>query len=74
MIENPITKNSLEYLDKLGFQILGTQTKSYFVKMLGMEQMAEPIDIFHVTCRELLKSSYWIERKVVLSGGEQLKK
>ena len=74
MIENPITKNSLEYLDKLGFQILGTQTKELLCKDVGNGAMAEPIDIFHVTCRELLKSSYWIERKVVLSGGGTIEK
>lgn len=74
MIENPITKNSLEYLDKLGFQILGTQTKELVCKDVGNGAMAEPIDIFHVTCRELLKSSYWIERKVVLSGGGTIEK
>ena len=74
MIENPITKKSLEYLDKLGFQILGTQTKELVCKDVGNGAMAEPINIFQATCRELLKSSYWIERKVVLSGGGTIEK
>jgi phosphopantothenoylcysteine decarboxylase/phosphopantothenate--cysteine ligase len=36
--------------------------------------MAEPIDIFEATCKELLKEEYWINRKVVISGGGTLEK
>ena len=74
MIENPITKKSLENLKNLGFEILGTQTKELVCKDVGNGAMAEPIDIFHKTCKELLKSLYWIERKVVLSGGGTIEK
>ena len=36
--------------------------------------MLEPIDIFHKTCKELLKTSYWENRRVVLSGGGTVEK
>src|SRR5574344_2095180 len=36
--------------------------------------MLEPIDIFHKTCKELLKTSYWENRRAVLSGGGTLEK
>lgn len=36
--------------------------------------MAEPTDIFDATCKELLKDEYWINRKVVLSGGGTIEK
>jgi phosphopantothenoylcysteine decarboxylase/phosphopantothenate--cysteine ligase len=42
--------------------------------MLVMVQWLEPIDIFHATCKELLKTSYWENRRVVLSGGGTLEK
>ena len=74
MIENSITKKSLENLTKLGFEILGTQTKELICKDVGNGAMAEPIDIFHKTCRELLRNFYWENRKVVLSGGGTIEK
>ena len=36
--------------------------------------MAEPADIFDATARELLKDEYWVNRKVVLSGGGTVEK
>ncbi|QKF72378.1 phosphopantothenoylcysteine decarboxylase/phosphopantothenate--cysteine ligase [Aliarcobacter faecis] len=74
MIENPITKKSLEILQNLGFEILGTQTKELVCKDVGNGAMAEPIDIFHITCKELLKKTYWENRKAILSGGGTIEK
>lgn len=67
-------QKSLENLTKLGFEILGTQTKELICKDVGNGAMAEPIDIFHKTCRELLRNFYWENRKVVLSGGGTIEK
>ncbi len=36
--------------------------------------MADPEAIFYATARELLKEEYWINRKVVLSGGGTIEK
>lgn len=74
MIENPITTESINNLKNLGFEILQTQTKELACKDVGNGAMLEPIDIFHKTCKELLKTSYWKNRRAVLSGGGTLEK
>ena len=74
MIENPITIQSINNLKNLGFEVLQTQTKELVCKDVGNGAMLEPIDIFQITCRELLKTSYWENRRVVLSGGGTVEK
>ena len=74
MIENPITIQSINNLKNLGFEVLQTQTKELACKDVGNGAMLEPIDIFHKTCKELLKTSYWENRRAVLSGGGTLEK
>ena len=74
MIENPITIKSINNLKNLGFEVLQTQTKELACKDVGNGAMLEPIDIFHKTCKELLKTSYWENRRVVLSGGGTVEK
>ena len=74
MIENPITTKSINNLKNLGFEVLQTQTKELACKDVGNGAMLEPIDIFHKTCKELLKTSYWENRRVVLSGGGTVEK
>ncbi len=74
MLKNPITQASLKMLKLCNFEIISSQTKELVCKDVGDGAMAEPTDIFDATCRELLKDSYWINRKVVLSGGGTLEK
>ena len=74
MIENPITTESINNLKNLGFEVLQTQTKELACKDVGNGAMLEPIDIFHKTCKELLKTSYWKNRRALLSGGGTLEK
>ena len=74
MIENPITIQSINNLKNLGFEVLQTQTKELVCKDVGNGAMLEPIDIFQITCKELLKTSYWENRRVVLSGGGTVEK
>ena len=74
MIENPITIQSINNLKNLGFEVLQTQTKELACKDIGNGAMLEPIDIFHKTCKELLKTSYWENRRAVLSGGGTVEK
>ena len=74
MIENLITIQSINNLKNLGFEVLQTQTKELACKDIGNGAMLEPIDIFHKTCKELLKTSYWENRRVVLSGGGTVEK
>ena len=74
MIKNPLTQASIKMLKLCNFEIVSTVTKELVCKDVGNGAMAEPINIFQATCRELLKSSYWIERKVVLSGDGTIEK
>jgi phosphopantothenoylcysteine decarboxylase/phosphopantothenate--cysteine ligase len=74
MLKNPITQASLKMLKLCNYEIISSQTKELVCKDVGDGAMAEPNDIFDVTCKELLKDNYWINRKVVLSGGGTIEK
>lgn len=69
MILNAITKNSLDKLKSLNYQIIASQTKELVCKDVGDGAMAEPEQIFYASAREILKQNYWVNRDVVLSGG-----
>ena len=74
MLKNPITQASLKMLKLCNYEIVSSQTKELVCKDVGDGAMAEPQDIFDATCKELLKVDYWINRKVVLSGGGTVEK
>ncbi len=74
MIKNPITQASIKMLKLCNFEIISTVTKELVCKDVGDGAMAEPADIFDATVRELLKDEYWLNRKVVLSGGGTVEK
>jgi phosphopantothenoylcysteine decarboxylase/phosphopantothenate--cysteine ligase len=74
MLKNPITQASLKMLKLCNYEIISSQTKELVCKDVGDGAMAEPIDIFEATCRELLQDEYWLNRKVVLSGGGTVEK
>lgn len=74
MLKNPITQASLKMLKLCNFEIISSVTKELVCKDVGDGAMAEPIDVFNATARELLKVDYWENRKVVLSGGGTVEK
>lgn len=74
MLRNPITQASLKMLKLCNFEIIESQTKELVCKDVGDGAMADPEEIFYATARELLKEEYWVNRKVVLSGGGTLEK
>ena len=74
MLKNPITQASLKMLKLCNYEIISSQTKELICKDVGDGAMADPVDIFDATCKELLKDEYWINRRVVLSGGGTLEK
>jgi len=69
MINNPITKNSLKALELCNFKIIKSQVKELACRDIGNGAMAEVEDIYHATLKELLTDSYWLDRKVVITGG-----
>jgi len=74
MLENPITQANLKMLGIANYSILDTQTKELACKTVGDGAMADPLDIFYQTARELLKEDFWEHRRVIVTGGGTIEK
>ena len=74
MIQNPLTQASIKMLKLCNFKIINSITKELACQDVGDGAMAKIDDIFHTTCKELLKDKYWNDRKVVLNGGGTIEK
>jgi phosphopantothenoylcysteine decarboxylase/phosphopantothenate--cysteine ligase len=74
MLHNPLTQASLKMLKLCNFKVINSTTKELACGDIGDGAMAEVDDIFHTTCKELLKDDYWSDRKVVLNGGGTIEK
>ncbi len=74
MIENPITKANIKMLSIANYEMVDTQTKELACRTTGDGAMAEPIDIFWQTCRALLKDQFYLDRKVIITGGGTIEK
>lgn len=74
MLHNPLTKASLKMLKLCNFKVINSITKELACQDVGDGAMADIQDIFHQTVQEVLKDSYWLDRKVVLNGGGTIEK
>ena len=74
MFENPITQTSLKMLKLINYKIIEPQTKLLACNDEGKGALADVKDIFYKCARELLKESFWENRKVVVSGGGTVEK
>jgi len=74
MLKNPMTQANLKMLAIANYTILDTQTKELACKTTGDGAMAEPIDVFWATTRELLKDEFWKDRRVIVTGGGTIEK
>ena len=74
MILNPITQDSLNKLEKSGFITCQPQNKLLACNDIGTGALAEPEKIFDITARELLKDKFWIDKKVIVTGGGSIEK
>jgi len=74
MIHNPITQANLKMLGIANYTILDTQTKELACKTTGDGAMAEPLDIFYQSARELLSETFWRDRRVIVTGGGTIEK
>ena len=74
MLQNPITQANLKMLAIANYEIISTQTKELACKTTGDGAMAEPIDVFWASCRELLKDEFWKDRMVIVTGGGTIEK
>jgi len=69
MLQNPITQANLKMLGIANYTMVETQTKELACKTTGDGAMAEPLDIFYATARELLTEEFWQDRRVIVTGG-----
>jgi len=74
MIQNPITQANFKMLGIANYTVLDTQVKELACKTTGDGAMAEPLDIFYQTARELLKEEFWADRRVIVTGGGTIEK
>lgn len=74
MLKHPITQANLKMLAIANYTLLDTQTKELACKTSGDGAMAEPLDIFWASCRELLKDTFWSDRMVMVTGGGTIEK
>jgi len=74
MLNNPITKANIKMLAIANYLFVDTQTKELACKVTGNGAMAEPIDIFWQSAKELLKDEFWQDRRVIVTGGGTLEK
>lgn len=74
MLENPITKGNLKMLGIANYEIVDTQTKELACKTTGDGAMAEPQEIFWQCARALLKNEFWVDRRVIVTGGGTIEK
>ena len=69
MIENHYTVGSLKMLAVNDVKIISSQSKLLACGDEGNGALAEPLEIFYQTVQKLLMSSFWQDRKVVVTGG-----
>lgn len=74
MLQNPMTQANLKMLGIANYEIVDTQTKELACKTTGDGAMAEPINIFWQSARELLKDEFWADRRVIVTGGGTIEK
>jgi phosphopantothenoylcysteine decarboxylase / phosphopantothenate---cysteine ligase len=74
MLHNPISQANLKMLGIANYMLIDTQTKELACKTTGDGAMAEPLDIFYATARELLKEDFWDNRMVIVTGGGTVEK
>ncbi len=74
MITHNSTKASLKMLKLLNYKIVEPVEKLLACGDEGVGAMADVKDIYFATVREVLKDDFWLNRKVVVSGGGTIEK
>lgn len=74
MIQNPMIQASQKMLAIANYEIVNTQTKELACQVVGDGAMAEPLEIFWHSARSLLKNDFWLDRRVIVTGGGTIEK
>jgi phosphopantothenoylcysteine decarboxylase/phosphopantothenate--cysteine ligase len=74
MLNNPITQAAIKMLKVANYMVIDTQSKELACQSVGDGAMAEPLEIFWHSARELLKDEFWEDRMVIVTGGGTVEK
>jgi phosphopantothenoylcysteine decarboxylase/phosphopantothenate--cysteine ligase len=74
MLYNPISEANIKLLKLAGYTFIGTERKELACRVEGDGAMAEPEEIYFQVTRSLLKTAFWTNRRVVVSGGGTVEK
>ena len=74
MYQNQITQNSLKMLKLFDYTVVEPIEKLLACNDKGIGALAEIKDIFFATAKTLLKDEYWVNRRVVVSGGGSIER
>ncbi|MEA1952779.1 MAG: bifunctional phosphopantothenoylcysteine decarboxylase/phosphopantothenate--cysteine ligase CoaBC [Campylobacterota bacterium] len=69
MLKNHYTVGSLKMLGVNDYVIVEPQEKLLACGDVGSGALAEPMEIFFETAKELLKEEFWEDRRIVVTGG-----
>ena len=69
MLNNHYTQGSLKMLKVNDVVVVSPQEKLLACGVEGNGALAEPLEIYYATLREILKDDFWVDRKVVVTGG-----
>ena len=69
MYKNTLTQSSIKMLKLMNYEIVEPQSKLLVCKDEGDGALADVEDIFYKSAQLLLRDSFWLNRRVVVSGG-----
>jgi len=69
MIQNPFVQENIKKLKSAGVQIISPKVSLLSCGEFGEGAMANVEDIYYACARELLKTTFWSDKKVVVTGG-----
>lgn len=69
MLKNHYTNGSLKMLKVNDCIVIESQTKLLACGDIGDGALAEPLEIFYQGVKALLEEDFWLDRKVVITGG-----
>jgi phosphopantothenoylcysteine decarboxylase/phosphopantothenate--cysteine ligase len=69
MYENTITQTSLKMLKMLNYEVVAPQKKLLACGDMGNGALADVEDIYHASVKALSSDDFWINRRVVVTGG-----
>jgi phosphopantothenoylcysteine decarboxylase/phosphopantothenate--cysteine ligase len=74
MYNNTITQTSLKMLKLLNYEVVEPVKKELACGDVGDGALADVNDIFYKTAQTLLEDQFWINRRVVVTGGGTIEK